>query len=151
MKINELNNNLTEANNKIDEQNKSIQNLTQQVADAMANIESLTNTVNDLINKNKELEEIIKEMNKTTPKLNTTITIDNVNAKAGEITPITAYIKDQNGEPITSGKAIFKINGITLKDENKNTIYAYITNGTASIKYKVPMGWIKNTTTIQVV
>ena len=150
-KINELNNNLTEANNKIDEQNKSIQNLTQQVADAMANIESLTNTVNDLINKNKELEEIIKEMNKTTPKLNTTITIDNVNAKVGEITTITAYIKDQNGEPITSGKAIFKINGITLKDENKNTIYAYITNGTASIKYKVPMGWIKNTTTIQVV
>ena len=128
-----------------------IQNLSKQVEDAIKNIETLNESLNKVIEQNKALEEIIQELNKTTPKLNTTITLNNINAQVGEITTITANLKDQNQKALTSGKVIFKVNGVTLKDDNKNIIYAYVNNGTASINYKVPSTWIKNTTTIQAV
>ena len=42
------------------------------------------------------------------------------------------------GNPITGGRVIFKLNGITLKDEDNKTIYAYVTNAIASTSYYIP-------------
>ena len=56
-----------------------------------------------------------------------------------------------NNAPVTGGKAIFKVNGITLKDENNNVIYAMVNNGMASISYKVQSVWYKDTSYLQAV
>ncbi len=58
---------------------------------------------------------------------------------------------DENKQPVTGGKAVFKINGITLKDENNNTLYASVNNGIASINYKVQDVWIKDTSYVEAV
>ncbi|WP_323737584.1 hypothetical protein PXD04_11105 (plasmid) [Methanosphaera sp. ISO3-F5] len=150
-KITEQNKTINELNKKLDDANRNINKLNKELEDATKKINNLTNTINDLNNKNKQLEEIIKELNKTTPKLNTTITIKPVKATIGEITTITANIKDTNNKAVTGGRVIFKVNGKTLKDETGNTLYAEVKDGTASINYKVQSVWMKNTTYIEAV
>ena len=134
---------------KIAELEDKIENLTKKLDEAQDNIENLTNQLERANNEIETLNNTIKELTK--PPLNTTITINPIKSSIGSITKITANIQDENREKVTGGKAIFKINGITLKDENSNTIYAQVKDGIASINYKVQNVWIKNTTYIETV
>ncbi len=68
---------------------------------------------------------------------NILITLDDVNASAGQSVTLTANIKDNN-ENINGGKVIFKVNGKTIKDDQAKVIYADVTDGTASITYNIP-------------
>lgn len=42
---------------------------------------------------------------------------------------------------VNTGYVIFKINSVTIKDNNSNPIKCYVKNGVASIKYTIPDGW----------
>jgi len=175
--ITNLTTQLEDAENKISTLNNSIEDITQQLEQARQEIETLNNTnnnlttqlndttqqletakdqINNLTQQLDETQQTIETLNNTIkeltkPPLNTTITINPIKSSIGSITKITANIQDENGEKVTGGKAIFKINGITLKDENSNTIYAQVKDGIASINYKVQNTWIKNTTYIEAV
>ena len=82
---------------------------------------------------------------------NTTITIDPIQSSVGLIANLSANVVDVNNEQVSDGLVVFKVNGITLKDENNNVIYANVNNGLASINYKVQSSWIKNTSYIEAV
>lgn len=69
----------------------------------------------------------------TSDKLDATIRIDPVSIIKNEQTIITAYVMDENGEIINTGKVVFKINGKTIKDANGKVIYANVENGVANI------------------
>ena len=77
-------------------------------------------------------------------KLSTTITIDPINAHVGDKINLKATVTDEDGNPVTEGRLVFKVNGKTIKDTNGNIIYATITNGIAMIEnYTVPANWFK--------
>ena len=123
-----------------DKENKNLKdktdNLTQQLTRAEKEIETLNKIIDELINRKP---------------LQTTITINPIKSSIGSITTLSANITDENRDQITGGKTVFKINGITLKDENNNVIYARVNNGQASISYKVQDVWIKDTTYVEAV
>ena len=52
-------------------------------------------------------------------KQTTTITINPVKSIVGEYFTLTAYIKDSNGNSVTGGNFVFKINGVSLKVNGK--------------------------------
>lgn len=83
----------------------------------------------------------------TIRKAETTITIDEFTATIGEEVTITARVVDENNNPITNGKVVFKVNGKTLKDENGKVIYAKVIDGVATITYTVPEDWVDATIT----
>ena len=173
-----LNNKLDKANKEIKTLNSTVNNLTKQLNTANKEIATLKNTNKNLNNKldkaNKEIKTLnntvnyltkqldtadkeIKKLNNyidkllNTTKLNTTITVNQIKSTVGSVVTLTAKIKDEKGKAVTDGRVIFKVNGITLKDENKNTVYAIVSNGTATMKYKVQTVWIKNTSYIEAV
>ena len=77
-------------------------------------------------------------------KLSTTVTIDPINAHVGDKINLKATVTDEDGNPVTEGRLVFKVNGKTIKDANGNIIYATITNGVAMIEnYTVPANWFK--------
>ncbi|WP_323736052.1 hypothetical protein PXD04_09215 [Methanosphaera sp. ISO3-F5] len=151
--ITQENNNL---NNQLEQTREEIENLPTQLNDTTQQLETAKDQINNLTQQLDEAQQTIETLNNTIkeltkPPLNTTITINPIKSSIGSITKITANIQDENGEKVTGGKAIFKINGITLKDENCNIIYAQVKDGIASINYKVQNVWIKNTTYIEAV
>ncbi|MDO5826270.1 MAG: Ig-like domain repeat protein [Methanosphaera sp.] len=87
---------------------------------------------------------ISKEANKS-------ITIDDVNAVAGQTITLTARLYDENGVAITGGKVTFKVNGKTLKDANGKVIYAKVVDGVATAEYTVPDNLADNQLNIQAV
>ena len=155
--INNLNKQLKDANNKITKLNTTVNDLNNQLDKSNKQIKSLNNAVNKLTKELKDaykkIDNLINEINKLTnkTKLNTTITINPIKSSVGSVVKLYANIIDERGLPVKDGRVIFKINGKTLKDENNNVIYAIVSNGTASISYKVQNVWLKNTTTIQAV
>ena len=67
--------------------------------------------------------------------------------KQGQVLTITAKVYDTtNGKKSTNltkfdGEYVyFKVNGITLKDENNQTIKVKLVNGVATVNYTVPLG-----------
>jgi len=54
---------------------------------------------------------------------------------------IDAVVRDQNGSLINDGILVFKINGLTLKDENNKGIIAKVTNGTVHLDVKLPFAY----------
>ena len=77
-------------------------------------------------------------------KFSTTVTIDPINAQIGDKINLKATVTDEDGNPVTEGRLVFKVNGKTIKDANGNIIYATITNGVAMIEnYTVPANWFK--------
>ncbi len=72
-----------------------------------------------------------------TAKLETTITVANITAKEGETINLTAYIVDENNNPVSEGKAAFKLNDVTLKDENGDVIYVDVIDGVAKLEYTI--------------
>ena len=61
-----------------------------------------------------------------------------ITAQSGDTITIRATVKDSNGDLITSGKLGFKLNGVSLKDENKKAITANIKDGIATLTYTIP-------------
>ena len=77
-------------------------------------------------------------------KLSTTVTIDPINAHVGDKINLKATVTDEDGNPVTEGRLVFKVNGKTIKDTNGNIIYATIKDGIAMIEnYTVPANWFK--------
>ncbi|WP_162685743.1 hypothetical protein [Methanosphaera sp. BMS] len=135
IQLNQSNNEIKTLKTTLNKLNQTLNNLTRQLEQAQQTIKTLNNTIQEL----------------TKPPLDTTITINPIKSNIGSITKITAKITDENKQKVNGGKVIFKINGITLKDENNNTLYAQVKDGTATLNYKVEKVWIKNTTYIEAV
>ncbi len=72
-----------------------------------------------------------------TEKLETTITVDNITAKHGETINLTAHVVDENNNPVSEGKVAFKLNDVTLKDENGEVIYVDVVDGVAVLPYEI--------------
>ena len=162
-KIETLNNQISNLTQKIKEKDNQIENLTEEITDltkqlqdAQKEIQALTQENNNLNNQLEQAKEEIETLNNTIkeltrPPLNTTITITPIKSSVGSIVNLSANVKDQNGEKVSGGKVIFKVNGITLKDEYNNVLYATLTDGLATLKYKVQAAWMKNTSYIEAV
>jgi predicted outer membrane repeat protein len=85
------------------------------------------------------------EQNSTTETTTETLTI-------GDSTTITAQFYDDTYTPIGDGKAIFRVNGKTLRDNQGNVIYADVINGRAELPdVNITQEWMKPDTTIQAV
>lgn len=69
----------------------------------------------------------------------TKIVVNNVTAKYGSNATFKATIYDNNGNLVTSGKVVFKLNGVTLK-KGGQPIKADVVNGVAQLTY-----FVKNT------
>ena len=134
--LEEVNRKLEEAYKKIDSLEKIIQDLNDKLNEANNIISQLNDYINSLLNKTK---------------LNTTITVNPVKSSVGSVVTVSAAIRDKDNRNVTGGKVVFKVNGITLKDEYNNVIYAPVNNGYASISYKVQDVWAKDTSYIQAV
>ena len=74
----------------------------------------------------------------TVNKFDANIIVEPVNITAGKTTTLKATVTDANGNMLNSGRAVFKLNGCTLKDANGKTIYANVVDGIASINYTIP-------------
>ncbi|MDO5825956.1 MAG: hypothetical protein Q4Q22_06215, partial [Methanosphaera sp.] len=46
-----------------------------------------------------------------------------------------------NSKAVNNGFVIFKINGVTVKDESNNTVRCYLKNGVATYDFTIPDGW----------
>ena len=77
-------------------------------------------------------------------KMKTKVVIEPVNAQIGDKINLKATVTDEDGNPVTEGRLVFKVNGKTIKDTNGNIIYATIKDGIATIEnYTVPANWFK--------
>ncbi len=95
-----------------------------------------------------------KTVTKTIAVIPPTLTVDSINAKVGDVINITARITAGN-ETVTTinkGKVAFKVNGVTLKDDDNKVIYARMVSGTATIEnYAISETIIKEEITIEAV
>jgi len=78
-------------------------------------------------------------------KLKTSLTIDPISGKVFDVIPVTVHVVDENGNPVVSGKVIFKVNGLTSKDENGETLRAVVVNGTAVANITTTKTWLNIT------
>ena len=83
--------------------------------------------------------------NITITKLKTSLTIDPISGKVFDVIPVTVHVVDENGNPVVSGKVIFKVNGLTSKDENGETVRAVVVNGTATANITTTKTWLNIT------
>ncbi|AWX31716.1 hypothetical protein [Methanosphaera sp. BMS] len=72
----------------------------------------------------------------TVKLISTTTTVETINGIVGEKLKLIALVKDNTGTPVDGGRVIFKLNGITLKDNGKlsgsnNPLKVYVSNGEA--------------------
>ena len=74
------------------------------------------------------------------PKVDFVITTSDNITKMGNNITFTANLKIDDRK-INTGYVIFKLNGITVKDKNNQTVKAYLKDGTASINFTMPDGW----------
>ncbi|MDO5825714.1 MAG: Ig-like domain repeat protein [Methanosphaera sp.] len=58
-------------------------------------------------------------------------------SKPGQTVKLIAHIKD-NGVDIDGGQLVFKLNGVSLKDENGSAVIVNIKKGLAVLEYKIP-------------
>ncbi|WP_048059767.1 right-handed parallel beta-helix repeat-containing protein [Methanosphaera stadtmanae] len=90
--------------------------------------------------------------NNTRAIINTKIVLETINAQVGDTINLKAHVYDIYGNPINTGRVVFKINGKTIKDTNGNIIYATVKDGIATIEnYTVPANWFKIKSVLNVV
>ena len=77
--------------------------------------------------------------------------VEPTTAKTTNTITLTSHIIGEDNKQINNGKAIFKLNGKTLKDEFGNIIYTKIVNGIATINYRLSNTISAKTYTITVV
>lgn len=85
-------------------------------------------------------------VNKKIPTLTTT----DVSANKEDTLVLEANIKVDE-EDLNTGRVIFKVNGKTVKDVNTNQTYVNVTNGVATISYKVAANLKSKDYTIKVI
>ena len=70
----------------------------------------------------------------------------------GDNTTLTAQFYDDTYTPIGDGKAIFKVNGKTVRDDTGKVIYVDVINGRAELpNVNITQEWTKTDTTIQAI
>ena len=83
----------------------------------------------------KQLAESITNL--TIKKHDVIIQMNNMTADAGSTVNLTAKVTDENGENISNGKVVFKINGKTVKDTSGKVLYVKVVDGIASMGYVI--------------
>lgn len=96
------------------------------------------NTITITYDGNNQYNSTTRTYTVNVKKLESTITVTRQTGYIGENITLTATITDINGNKINGGKVAFKLNDVTLKDENGEVIYATVENGIATISYYVP-------------
>ena len=70
----------------------------------------------------------------------------------GEDTTLTAVFYDDNNLPLNTGKAIFRVNGKTLRYDNGEVIYVDVIEGVAELpNVNITSEWLKPDTTVQAI
>lgn len=105
----------------------------------MNNTQLITSYTNELLN--------IKSNKTVTLQPRVEVMASKQTVKMGETLTLTAKKLDTNDTSV----AIFKLNGVTIKDANGNPLKAKFINGTASINYTIPDGWRAKTLNLTVV
>ena len=82
----------------------------------------------------------------TVNKADVEINFDAVNANVNDDVTLTARVTDINGNPVNGGKLIFKVNGVTVRDENGKVLTAIVKDGVASIDATVGKTWTTGST-----
>ena len=85
--------------------------------------------------------------NVTIIKSEPTITTNDITATKEETITLTATVNDGT-TIINTGKVVFKINGKAVKDANGKTLYAKVTNNTATVQYTIPSNYKNKNYTI---
>ncbi|MBO7718599.1 MAG: Ig-like domain repeat protein, partial [Methanosphaera sp.] len=70
-------------------------------------------------------------------KLDMELLTGSFDAKPGDTVKLIAHLKD-NGLDITGGQLVFKLNGMSLKDENNKAVAINIRNGLGILEYRIP-------------
>ncbi len=73
----------------------------------------------------------------TVEKTDTLITANSVTGKYGDTVKLTAIVTDTEFNNVNEGRVVFKLNGVTIKDEEGNSIYADVVDGIASMDYVI--------------
>ena len=68
-------------------------------------------------------------------KIKTSITIKSKKIQNMDKVKLVATVKNQNNKKLNTGKVIFKINGITIKDKNGKVITAKVSKGQATLTF----------------
>lgn len=80
------------------------------------------------------------------------VTVNNINdVTAGCILTVNANILDKNGKPINEGHVIFKYNGLTIRDNNSQTVKVDVKNGKVTYKYAIANNTKTSNATMEVV
>ncbi|WP_303234832.1 beta strand repeat-containing protein [Methanosphaera cuniculi] len=97
--------------------------------------------INYIDSKNKylPLENYVETLNVSRGDAQIQVTV-NSEIYAGQSITLTAVISD-NGELIKDGYVAFKLNGVTLKDDDGNRIKVRVINGVATLKYTIPSNY----------
>ena len=73
-------------------------------------------------------------------KVKTIVTVPSINGIVGEDITLTAYVTDEDGNPVTGGNLVFKLNGRTLREDGR-----FDTDDANPIKFKVQNGIVTYT------
>ncbi|MDO5851318.1 MAG: Ig-like domain-containing protein [Methanobacteriaceae archaeon] len=84
-------------------------------------------------------------------RIQTITNINDTQGYPGLVIPVTGNVTLNNGELITEGQVILKLNGITLKDENNQIIKVDLINGTFNYNYTLPSSFKNNNYTLNAV
>jgi len=74
-------------------------------------------------------------------KRNATVTVSAPDDYVNGTLHIDAVVRDQNGSLINGGVLVFKLNGLSLKDENNKGIIAQVSNGRVHLDVKLPFAY----------
>ena len=69
----------------------------------------------------------------------------------GNETTITALFNDTEASPLPDGRAILRVNGKTLRNDNGQVIYVSVENGVANFGVNITSEWLTPDTTIQAI
>lgn len=88
-------------------------------------------TINMISKQTSEDLEARQSATVTLTQLATTVTVNNITTTSGKTVTVTGIVKDENNNPVLSGKAVIKINGKTLATVT-------VSNGIVNYNYTVP-------------
>ncbi|MEE1117115.1 Ig-like domain repeat protein, partial [Methanosphaera sp.] len=109
----------------------------------------LTNAKNGLNNVSVTFESDIyksatNSTNFTLTKIKTIVTVDSIVGTVGEKITLVAHVTDENGNKVSGGNLVFKINGKTLRMDGR-----FDTNDTDPMKFKVVDGIVTYTMNVE--
>jgi len=78
-------------------------------------------------------------------KRNATVTVSAPDDYVNGTLHIDAVVRDQNGSLINGGVLVFKLNGLSVKDENNKGIIAQVVNGEVHLDVKLPFAYSAKT------